>query len=248
LESPTWIDRKRGNCCLIGIHDGVLWITEDTDENEFGRKHDSPTRRVNAYQLHKFSPVPAFLGARAAIAHVLDSKVLLDLPPVPSAKNWHAGTGRAALSRFSRWQGRSSHDDRRHFTQRISVEKYSPRARLRLDNGMCNTLCITVQLPKEEGGLNGDVIYIDSEGTFSKAKVARIARRFGIDPEKALSRIHLAKVYSAVHQVQMIEQSERLVAKYPIKLIIVDEYFPADSRGNRSTRGLAGQVMTLFSG
>jgi len=113
---------------------------------------------------------------------------------------------------------------------------------------MCNTLCITVQLPKEEGGLNGDVIYIDSEGTFSKAKVARIARRFGIDPEKALSRIHLAKVYSAVHQVQMIEQSERLVAKYPIKLIIVDEYFPADSRGNRSTRGLAGQVMTLFSG
>jgi len=86
----------------------------------------------------------------------------------------------------------------------------------------CNTLCVTVQLPKEEGGLNGDVIYIDTEGTFSKAKVARIARRFGIDPTKALSRIHLAKVYSADHQVQMIEQCERIVAKYPVKLIIVD--------------------------
>ncbi|HME51041.1 MAG TPA: DNA repair and recombination protein RadA [Candidatus Lokiarchaeia archaeon] len=86
----------------------------------------------------------------------------------------------------------------------------------------CNTLCVTVQLPKEEGGLDGDVIYIDTEGTFSKAKVARIARRFGIDPEKALSHIHLAKVYSADHQMQMIEQSERLVAKYPVKLIIVD--------------------------
>jgi len=86
----------------------------------------------------------------------------------------------------------------------------------------CNTLCVTVQLPKDQGGLDGDVIYIDTEGTFSKAKVARIARRFGIDPEKALSRIHLAKVYSADHQMQMIEQSERLVAKYPVKLIIVD--------------------------
>ncbi|HME51782.1 MAG TPA: DNA repair and recombination protein RadA [Candidatus Lokiarchaeia archaeon] len=85
-----------------------------------------------------------------------------------------------------------------------------------------NTLCVTVQLPKEEGGLNGDVIYIDTEGTFSKAKVARIARRFGIDPAKALSRIHLAKVYSADHQVQMIEQCERIVAKYPVKIIIVD--------------------------
>jgi transcription termination factor NusA len=85
-----------------------------------------------------------------------------------------------------------------------------------------NTLCVTVQLPKDEGGLDGDVIYIDTEGTFSKAKIARIARRFGIDPTKALSRIHLAKVYSADHQVQMIENCEKLMGQYPIKLIIID--------------------------
>ncbi len=85
-----------------------------------------------------------------------------------------------------------------------------------------NTLCITVQLPRAEGGLDGDVIYIDTEGTFSKAKVSRIARRFGIDPGKALSRIHLAKVYSADHQLQMIEQCERLLTRFPVKLIIVD--------------------------
>nr|MDO8088649.1 DNA repair and recombination protein RadA [Candidatus Sigynarchaeum springense] len=87
---------------------------------------------------------------------------------------------------------------------------------------IAHTLAITVQLPKAEGGLDGDVVYIDTEGTFSKAKLARIARRFGIDPAKALSRIHLAKVYSADHQLQMIEQCERLLATYPIKLIIVD--------------------------
>jgi len=85
-----------------------------------------------------------------------------------------------------------------------------------------NTLCVTVQLPRDEGGLDGEVIYIDTEGTFSKPKVARIARRFGLDPGRVLSRIHLAKVYSADHQLQMIEQCERIVAKFPIKLIIVD--------------------------
>ncbi len=85
-----------------------------------------------------------------------------------------------------------------------------------------NTLCVTVQLPRAERGLDGDVVYIDTEGTFSKGKIARIARRFGIDPARALSRIHLAKVFSADHQVQMIEQCERLMAKHPVKLIVVD--------------------------
>ncbi|MHA1792337.1 MAG: DNA repair and recombination protein RadA [Promethearchaeota archaeon] len=85
-----------------------------------------------------------------------------------------------------------------------------------------NTLCITVQLPREQGGLNGDVIYIDTEGTFSKSKIARIARRFGIEPKKALQRIHLAKVYSSEHQMQMIESCEKVIANFPVKLIIVD--------------------------
>ena len=85
-----------------------------------------------------------------------------------------------------------------------------------------NTLCVTAQLPKAERGLDGDVIYIDTEGTFSKGKIARIARRFGIDPAKALARIHLAKVFSADHQLQMIEQCERLMGRHPVRLIVVD--------------------------
>ncbi|MHA1371942.1 MAG: DNA repair and recombination protein RadA [Promethearchaeota archaeon] len=85
-----------------------------------------------------------------------------------------------------------------------------------------NTLCITVQLPEEEGGLDGDVVYIDTEGTFSKAKIARIARRFGIEPKKALQRIHIAKVYSSDHQEQMIEKCEQVIQMYPVRLIVVD--------------------------
>ncbi len=31
---------------------------------------------------------------------------------------------------------------------------------------LAHTLCVTTQLPKEKGGGNGKVIYIDTEGTF----------------------------------------------------------------------------------
>ena len=89
-------------------------------------------------------------------------------------------------------------------------------------SNLCNTVAVTVQLPEEDGGLDGDVVFIDTEGTFTQAKIARIARRFGIDPEKALQRIHVAKVFSSDHQLQMIEAVEKLMQAYSIKLIVVD--------------------------
>ena len=35
---------------------------------------------------------------------------------------------------------------------------------------LCHTLCVSVQKPKEEGGLDGNVLYIDTEGTFRPEK------------------------------------------------------------------------------
>ena len=48
---------------------------------------------------------------------------------------------------------------------------------------VCHTLCVTSQLPVEEGGANGKVIYIDTEGTFRPSKIIKIAERFDLDPE-----------------------------------------------------------------
>ena len=61
---------------------------------------------------------------------------------------------------------------------------------------LAHTLAITCQLPMDEGGLDGAVLYIDTENTFSKSKIERIARRFGIHPKKALSNIFHARIYS----------------------------------------------------
>jgi meiotic recombination protein DMC1 len=48
---------------------------------------------------------------------------------------------------------------------------------------LAHTLCVTSQLPKEKGGGNGKVIYIDTEGTFRPERIFKIAERYGLDGE-----------------------------------------------------------------
>ncbi len=87
---------------------------------------------------------------------------------------------------------------------------------------LAHTLCVTTQLPKGKGGLSGSVIYIDTENTFSKEKIKRIAKRFGIKPENVLSHIFHARIYSSDHQAQMILEAEKLVKEKNVRLIILD--------------------------
>ncbi len=87
---------------------------------------------------------------------------------------------------------------------------------------LAHTLCVTTQLPKGKGGLSGAVIYIDTENTFSKEKIKRITRRFGLKPEDVLSHIFHARIYSSDHQAQMILEAEKLVKEKNVRLIILD--------------------------
>ena len=41
------------------------------------------------------------------------------------------------------------------------------------------SVCVTAQLPRDCGGGNGKVIYIDTEGTFRPDRITAIAERFG---------------------------------------------------------------------
>ncbi len=42
---------------------------------------------------------------------------------------------------------------------------------------LCHQLCVTVQLPKELGGIGKKAIYIDTEGTFSPTRIIQMATR-----------------------------------------------------------------------
>ena len=87
---------------------------------------------------------------------------------------------------------------------------------------LAHTIAVTIQLPKKQGGLGSTVAYIDTENTFSKEKIKRIAKRFGLDPKKVLSQIYHARIYSSDHQSQMIQKAEALCKTRNVRLIVVD--------------------------
>jgi len=87
---------------------------------------------------------------------------------------------------------------------------------------LAHTISVTVQLSEKKGGLNGAVAYIDTENTFSKEKIKRIAKRFGLNSKDVLSKIYHARIFSSDHQAQMIQKAEALCKTRGVRLIIID--------------------------
>lgn len=87
---------------------------------------------------------------------------------------------------------------------------------------LCHTLSVTCQLPYEEGGLNGKVIYIDTEGTFRANRIKEIALSRELDPEKILAGIFYVRVYNVSHLELVTRSLGTHTRRKDIKLIIVD--------------------------
>ncbi len=86
----------------------------------------------------------------------------------------------------------------------------------------CHTMCVQVQKSKEEGGLEGGVLYIDSENTFRPERIVSIAKANGMDPEKVLNNIIVARAYNSSHQILILEESGIVIKENNIKLVIAD--------------------------
>ncbi|MEM2954803.1 MAG: DNA repair and recombination protein RadA, partial [Candidatus Nanoarchaeia archaeon] len=103
-------------------------------------------------------------------------------------------------------------------------------------------LAVNVQLPKEKGGLEGQTIFIDTEGTFRPERIVQIAKAAGLDPVKALQNIKVARAYSSDHQMLLVEKADEIIRKEGnIKLIVIDSLtalFRAEyaGRGNLADR------------
>ena len=87
---------------------------------------------------------------------------------------------------------------------------------------ICMTLSALCQLPKEQGGLDGKVLFIDTEGTFYPQRIYQIAQSNGMDPEKALSNITYARAHNSDHQILIVEKCAKIVLSNSIKLVVVD--------------------------
>jgi len=99
---------------------------------------------------------------------------------------------------------------------------------------IAHALAVNVQLPKEEGGVGGNALFVDGESTFRPERVMQLAKGAGLDPAKTLKNIFVARAFNSDHQVLLSEKAEDLIKEKNIKLIIVDSltsHFRADFSG-----------------
>ena len=87
---------------------------------------------------------------------------------------------------------------------------------------ICLMLCVMAQLPLEKGGLNGNVVYLDTEGTFMPERIFEIANALELDPHKTLENIFLARAYNSSHQCLLTDHLFRFCPENDVKLVIVD--------------------------
>ena len=83
-------------------------------------------------------------------------------------------------------------------------------------------MSVMVQKSKEEGGLEGGVLYIDTENTFRPERIVDIAQAHEMDPEKALDNIIVARAYNSAHQTLILEEAGAIIQENNIKLIVAD--------------------------
>ena len=78
-------------------------------------------------------------------------------------------------------------------------------------------------MPKENGGLGGNVIFIDTENTFRPERINQIAEGYGItDPEKILSSIFVCKIYNSSHLEFVIKNLAKYLEEFRASLVIID--------------------------
>ncbi|MDD3244984.1 MAG: DNA repair and recombination protein RadA [Candidatus ainarchaeum sp.] len=86
----------------------------------------------------------------------------------------------------------------------------------------CFQLSVLAQLPRDKGGLNGNVLYIDTENSFRPERVEQIARHRGLDPEQVMKNIFVARAYNSNHQMLLADKAAEIIKEKNIRLVIVD--------------------------
>jgi DNA repair protein RadA len=83
-------------------------------------------------------------------------------------------------------------------------------------------LAVNAQLPLSRGGLDGTVLFIDTEGTFRPERIEAVAKGAGLDPKSVLDNIFVSRVTTTEQQILTAERADKLVREKNVKLIIED--------------------------
>lgn len=84
------------------------------------------------------------------------------------------------------------------------------------------SLAVNAQLPKEKGGLNKGVAYIDTEGAVLTERIVEIAEAKGMDEEEVLENIFISQTIDAADLKDKVKEAKKLCSQEDIGLVIID--------------------------
>ena len=87
---------------------------------------------------------------------------------------------------------------------------------------LAHQLAVNVQRSKEDGGLEGQAVIIDTENTFRPERILQMATAYDMDPKETLQNIRVARAFNSHHQMLLAEKIGEMAKDVPIRLIVVD--------------------------
>ena len=86
---------------------------------------------------------------------------------------------------------------------------------------LCHTLSVTANMPKEKGGLGGNVIFIDTENTFRPEAINQIGGSLWNQRSRNAS-IFVCKIYNSSHLEFVIKNLAKYLEEFRASLVIID--------------------------
>jgi len=85
-------------------------------------------------------------------------------------------------------------------------------------------LCLRAQLPRDEGGLNSSVIFIDGGNSSDPYLLSSYAKQYGVQPEHALKNVVTSRAFT-VHQLAglIMRELPKAIDEYGSKLIVISD-------------------------
>ncbi|CAM9161680.1 unnamed protein product [Chrysoparadoxa australica] len=87
---------------------------------------------------------------------------------------------------------------------------------------LCHTLCVTCQLPLDNGGGEGKAMFIDTEGTFRPERLKCIAERFGLNGDDVTENVAYARAHNSEQQMDLLKAASAMMAEDRYALLIID--------------------------
>ena len=87
---------------------------------------------------------------------------------------------------------------------------------------MCAHLAVRALLPLEEGGLEGRVLWLDSEKSLKPRTLRANIKRWGLDVDVHLANIRIASPVTTNHLTQLFERIPKICVDDDVKVVVVD--------------------------